>query len=281
MKTSDKIAKAFSDAGSSLKSIAKIALLSRRCTIGRRDAAHGDALIILGNGPSLRQTIERRSDALKRNPSLAVNFAANTAEFSVLRPKYYVMADPHFFRSDEPNVCSLWRNLSEMDWPMTLYVPSPQRMSVQRRVPNLKVEGFNAVGADGWRWLRHAAYRSGLAMPRPRNVLIPSIMIAIKAGFRRIYLVGADHSWLKTLSVGDDNAVLSIQPHFYEDDKRELARSATEYRGYRLHEVLGGFTMAFRSYHQIAEYAAASGVQIFNSTPESFIDAFERREIDL
>ena len=114
-------------------------------------------------------------------------------------------------------------------------------------------------------------------MPRPRNVLIPAIMIAIKAGFKTIHLTGADHSWLRTIGVNDNNEVESIQPHFYADDKRELRRSAAEYRGYRLHDILQSFTVAFRSYHEIARFAAKEGVKIYNSTPGSFIDAFERR----
>ena len=37
--------------------------------------------------------------------------------------------------------------------------------------------------------------------------LIPSIMLGIWLGYREIYLLGADHTWTKTLSVDDDNRV--------------------------------------------------------------------------
>ena len=145
------------------------------------------------------------------------------------------------------------------------------------RAPGARIETFNAVGVEGPDAFCHAAFRRGLGMPRPRNVLIPAIMIAIKAGFKTIHLTGADHSWLRTIGVNDNNEVESIQPHFYADDKRELRRSAAEYRGYRLHDILQSFTVAFRSYHEIARFAAKEGVKIYNSTPGSFIDAFERR----
>lgn len=279
MKTSDKIS-AFSAAlASTLKSLAKIAIQSRRCTITPHSPAEGDSLVILANGPSLRTTIADHASELSRRPAMAVNFAANAPEFATLRPGRYVLADPHFFTSDEPNVQSLWRNISAATWPITLYVPCSEAARARRLAPTARVETFNAVGVEGFESFCHAAFRRGLGMPRPRNVLIAAIMIALKAGFTTIYLTGADHSWLRTIGVNDNNEVESIQPHFYADDKRELKRSANEYKGYRLHDILHSFTVAFRSYHEIARFAAKEGVSIYNSTPGSFIDAFERREL--
>lgn len=277
MKTGDRIARIASQTGASLKSIVKIALQSRRCGITPQG---GGNIIILANGPSLRTTIAEHEDLLRSIPCMAVNFAANAPEFDRLRPSYYVLADPHFFHSDEPNVCSLWQHLADASWPLTLYVPVPFVAEAYRRAPGITVEGFNAIGAEGFDTLCHAAFRSGRAMPRPRNVLIAAIMIALKAGFNTVWLTGADHSWLRTIEVNEQNEVVSVQPHFYQDDKRELARSTAEYIGYRLHDILNSFTVAFRSYHQIARYASACGVHIYNATPGSFIDAFERRNLD-
>lgn len=279
MKTGDKIARCASLAGSTLKSIVKIALQSRRCGIGTHTADEGDSIVILANGPSLRTTIAEHKDSLRKRPCMAVNFAANTPEFTELQPRYYVLADPHFFTSDMPNVVALWQRLSAASWPLTLYVPARRVKEVRRRFPSLHVEGFNAVGAEGFEPFCHAVYSRGMAMPRPRNVLIASIMIAIKAGFRTIWLTGADHSWLRTIDVNEHNEVVSVQPHFYKDDKQETARSTSEYKGYRLHDILESFTVAFRSYHAIARFADSKGIRIYNATPGSFIDAFERRPL--
>ena len=113
-------------------------------------------------------------------------------------------------------------------------------------------------------------------MPRPRNVLIPSIMAGIRLGYRRIVIVGADHTWTRTLSVDEQNRVISIQPHFYKDNNAEHERVASVYEGLRLHDVLGSMTITFRSYHHIADYAAHIGVEILNASAETFIDAFPR-----
>ena len=125
--------------------------------------------------------------------------------------------------------------------------------------------------------LCHKLFAGGLAMPRPRNVLIPAVMEGIRDGYEEICIVGADHTWPHTLYVDDLNRVVTVQPHFYEENSSELDRIAEVYSGLRLHDVLGSMTVAFRSYHRIRRYADRLGVRIVNATPGSLIDAFERR----
>ena len=274
----------FKQSAASVKSIAKIALQSRRCGITEVADAAGRPLIIMGNGPSLADTMRDHADALRAHPLMAVNFAANAREFYELRPDYYVMADPAFFTFDDPhpNVRLLWQNLNErVSWPMTVFVPTERRKAVIRHVANplIKVETFNMVGVEGFHWLENMAYSSGRGMARPRNVLIVAIMVAMKMGYRTIYLTGADHSWTRTLEVDDDNTVVSIQPHFYKDNDEEHARVASVYKNIRLHQLLLSFHIAFKAYFTIARYAAHRGVEIYNSTPASFIDAFPRRSL--
>ena len=277
MSKGDKAAGGVARLGSSVKSLVKMALQSRRCGV-KAVAREDEALVVMGNGPSLRQTIDTERDELKRHRLLAVNFAANAPEFDELRPDFYVLSDPVFFRDmDNENVKLLWRNLGSVtDWDMTLLVPADAVVPVELPA-TVRVERFNAVGVEGFAGLERWAFRKGLGMPRPRNVLIPSIMMGMALGFKRIYVVGADHSWSRTLEVTDENVVVSVQPHFYEDNAAEHARVASVYKDVRLHEIMYSFYVAFKSYFAIRSYADACGVRIFNSTPGSFIDAFERR----
>ena len=263
--------------GETLAGIIKIALLSRCVSQSHRDDG---AIVVLGNGPSLNQPLAESADFLRRHKKLAVNFAANTPQFFDLRPEYYVLADPHFFNSDAPNVRTLWQNLARADWQIVLYVPrSVRRLPFGCNNPNIIVERYNLTPVEGFRAFRHAAYRARLGMPRPRNVLIPSLMLAIAAGFKEIYIAGADHSWMKTIAVDDDNNVVSVQPHFYTDSQGEQQRIRTEYLNYPLHKIIHSFYIAFRSYFIIRDYADARGVTIWNITPGSFIDAFPRRKV--
>jgi len=220
-------------------------------------------------------------DLLRKIPALAVNFAANTPEFRVLQPQYYAIADPHFFEtSADPNVSKLMDSLeNHVEWPMTLFIPNRVAKDLVFNNPNIRIERFNPVAVEGLFRLKDFAFRHGLGMPRPRNVMIVAIMCAISAGFKEIYLAGADHSWLKTLDVSENNEVITVQPHFYEETDSEKSRVSSIYKNVKLHEILLSFHLAFRSYHEIRRYTDKHGIQIYNSTPGSFIDAFPRKPL--
>lgn len=266
----------------SIKALGKMLILSRRP--GRPASAHnGDRIIILANGPSLEKTIELHSDILKATPTLAVNFAAIASEFRNLKPRYYVLADPHFFSdAGDENLSRLSEAFKTVDWDLTLFIPAGcEKAAAKLTGPNPHIElcRFNAVGIEGFNSLCHFAFRHGFAMPRPRNVLIPAIMLAIYIGFKEIILTGADHSWMQSLSVSDDNEVVSVQRHFYAESDSEQTRIRHEYKGYRLHQIVESFAIAFKSYHDIMNYARAMDVSIYNASPGSFIDAFPRRNL--
>lgn len=281
MKTIDKIQKGMGQLGATLASLVKIPLMSRRPS--SRSCEEKGTIIVMGNGPSLRDAMTDHHDVLMAYPRLAVNLSALAPEFRELRPDYYILADIAFFLKEKTGkVPALWEALASVDWPMTLFLPATARkMPEVRRLPaNITVKYYNLTPAEGWRWLMHPVYDLGLAMPRPRNVLIPSIMSSMREGFRRIVLIGADHNWSKTLWVTDRNCVVSVQPHFYKDDDKELRRAEEIFRNVRLHEVYENYAIAFRSYFNVKAYAERRGVEILNATPGSFIDAFPRISLD-
>jgi len=235
-------------------------------------------LLILGNGPSLRNNIDNDLATLQSHHTMAVNFAANAPEFSSIRPRYYVLADPHFFSNpDDPNVAKLITALNAVSWQMTLFIPTNAKLShTVLQNGNLTVARFPFIAAEGFNWFEKMVFNHRRGMPRPRNVLIPSIMLGIWMGYKKIYLLGADHSWLNTIAVDDDNRVVTNQPHFYKEDSHEQQRIRKTYLNIPLHEVLQSFYIAFRSYHRIERYASNRGLEIINATPGSYIDAFTR-----
>lgn len=279
---SDKMSQFVTNIGTTFKSMIKIVIQSSRPTISK-SAREGETLIIMGNGPSLATTIRDHSDILKSHDLMAVNFAANTDEFLSLKPKYYILADPLFFsKGGHTNVDTMYQRLSSMvDWKMKLFVPSKMFNVAQCLIsnPNIEIETFNPVGVEGFAWAESLAFRSGYGMPRPRNVLIPAIMSGILAGYKKIAIAGADHSWMRTIEVNDKNEVISVQPHFYKDSDEEKSRVTTTYRNYRLHDIVYSFYVAFRSYFAVRRYADSHGIEIVNVTPDSFIDAFPRKNI--
>lgn len=262
-----------------ITSLVKLALHPRRARISRsEEAAKGAPLVILGNGPSLNDTLACEAETLRRLPLMAVNFAANTPIFRDLKPRYYVLADPHYFRDTKnANVASLIENLRSVDWEMTLFIPKGSRFKPKN--PLLKVEKFPMTGVEGSARLERMAYGSRRAMPRPRNVMIPAIMLGIWMGFHDIYLAGADHSGMSTIRVNEQNEVVSEIPHFYRDSEEESTRVRVSYLHMPLHQVIQSYYVAFRAYHQIERFARHARVAIYNSTPGSYIDAFTRKPL--
>lgn len=265
----------------SIKSVGKLLLSTHKAKYPRKE--RDKALLILGNGPSLSTTIAEYGDYIASGAidAIAVNFAANAPEFKMLRPKYYILADPHFFaNADDVNVARLITNLCEVDWEMTLYLPFAARKGCKiASTEYLTVEYYNAIGIEGFAWLEKWAFDRRRGMPRPRNVLIPAIMTGIGMGYSEIYVAGADHTWTATLHVDEENHVCSHQPHFYKEDDKEVKRIRTEYLKYPLHSIIYSFYLAFKAYHIIENYAHKVGVKIYNSTPGSMIDAFPRRPL--
>ena len=220
----------------SIKSIGKLLLSTHKVHFPRKEQSK--ALVILGNGPSLSATIAEHGEYIASEDvdAIAVNFAANAPEFKLLRPKYYILADPHFFaNTDDVNVARLIKHIQDVDWGMTLFLPFSARKGNNLQATNtLQIEFYNA---------------------------------------------GADHTWTATLHVDEENHVCSHQPHFYKEDDKEVKRIRTEYLKYPLHSILYSFYLAFKSYHIIEEYSRKVGVNIYNSTPGSMIDAFRRRSL--
>lgn len=278
----EKVSRSVVALGQSFASVIKV-MLQSRATFKICKTDENSQLVILGNGPSLNTTIADHRDFLMNKHRLAVNFAANAPVFFELKPSIYVLADPHFFYGidSDLNVEKLWQNINAVDWEMSLLIPVKFRKLTKRFKfnPHISMKFFNLTPVEGLQVVRNVFYDLGLGMPRPRNVLIPSIMLAIRLGYGKIYIAGADHSWTQTLWVNDKNQVVSIQPHFYEDNDSEKKRVATEYHKYPLHQILQSLYIAFRSYFDIATYARHRNVEIVNITPDSFIDAFPRMKL--
>lgn len=269
----------FSECVQTFLSIIKILLQSRRVEKPQKMCGH-DEIVVLGNGPSLRPLIETKGEFLKGKSLLAVNYAVLSDYYTTLRPDYYLVADPAFFF--QPEHCNkLFDQLAaKTDWDLELYLSVHARKSTmwQSKLAankHIHIHYFNMTPIEGFRWFTHWAFRCGWGTPRPRNVLIPSIMMALRMPFHTIYIAGADHSWLKEIWVNEDNVVMEDLNHFY--DKKGSERFVSDRH---LHDLLMSMYVAFKSYHIIRAYADSIGKRIYNVTEGSYIDAFDRKKIE-
>ena len=128
-------------------------------------------LVLLANGPSLGRELPRllaRGDHRTKD-FLVVNFFAEDDRFEEIRPKYYVLSDPMFFRQSvtRERVEALYRRLNEkVTWEMNLYVQyyNPERFDYRRRLtnPHIRIVPFHTLLYHGFRSVEFWLFRHGL-----------------------------------------------------------------------------------------------------------------------
>lgn len=122
-------------------------------------------------------------------------------------------------------------------------------------------------------------FDKGTGMPRPHNIMVPAIFTAIHLNPDKIFVIGADHSWLQELYVDENNEIYIFNQHFYDQNKK-MERINHKGGSYlKLHEILRNMSTAFESYHILNGYAKYKDIEILNCTPKSLIDAFKRADI--
>lgn len=236
-------------------------------------------LAVLGNGPSLRselpQIIARRE--WERTDIMAVNFFALGDEFTVVRPKYYVLSDPQFFRRAGRS--------ERVEWPMILYVQyyNPEKFDYRAAIgnnPHIRIVPFHTTVFHGFRSVEFRCYRRGLGSGNFGTVVQNGEFIGLLLGYRHIDLYGVDHTLLEGLTVDGRNRLCRIRSHYYDSAPaapEPIFVNATDPpRPYTMHTYLAETAELFRGHEVLRDYARSIGARIVNRTRCSMIDAYDR-----
>ncbi len=254
------------------------------------DKALKSNIIILGNGPSLKETLKSNLDILQSNQLLAVNSMASTEIFETIKPSHYLIVSDEYWNPGSIKKHQDIRDniikdiIKKTTWPLLFYLPISAKknstfISTILSNKNIKINYYNKTPVEGLSTFSRMFMSWGLGMPRPHNVLIPSIYVCVMSQYKNIYLLGADHSWIPQISVDNENNALVNQQHFYDADKDNRDTMHKNSKPRRLHQILEKFMLSFKAYFDLKDYAESKGVNIYNCTPGSFIDAFNREEI--
>lgn len=260
---------------------------------GAQDMHPSKRLAILGNGPSLKsqlpKLIEQRE--WEQADMMAVNFFALSEEFWLIKPKYYTISDPMFFREAgrSERITSLYNALAKVDWQMTLYVQfyNPERFDYAAAIgnnPNIRIVRFHSTIFRGLRSVEFWCYRHGLGSGNWGTVVQNGILTAIQIGYRTIELYGVDHTLLDGLTVDNQNRLCRIASHYYDSTPAEAKpifyNATNPPRPYTMAEYLAETAELFRGHEVLRDFAAEQGVRIINRTAGSLIDAYERNPME-
>ncbi len=243
-------------------------------------------LCLLGNGPSFSQ-ITTHLDALNQYDFCTVNLSINNPVYKQIKPKIHVFVDKGIWVSkDREDVKLLWDNIKLIDWNISLLVPyaCPKWVidSFEKN-PFVKVYRFcNNSWNPEQRFaksLRMWLFKKGLVSPNETNVTISAIYSSILMGYKYIYLLGVEHSWMRDVRVNKKNEVVLTDRHFYGE--KEMVWRNYEGNPIKLVDLLQSLHATFGAHLDLRSFADYLGdVKIINCTEGSYIDAYERGKLE-
>lgn len=250
-------------------------------------------IYVLGTGPSLKDSLNSLlSNDIGETDFFAVNNFAISKYYPIVKPKFYILLDPAYWlpynQTNDYDVKEREAIFSDLNdktsWSMDLFIPSNiyKKGVLKSKIinRNIKVRAINYTNfypTDSW-FYHSIILKQNFGVVPVGNVLGQAIYASINLGYEKITLLGAEHSWTKDLRVNVDNQVCTIRRHFYDGGIEGVLIPWQKSNGkpFRMYEILRSISNHFYGYEVLNRYAKRLNVRIYNYTPESFIDAFER-----
>ena len=244
--------------------------------------------LVIGNGPSLNNDLANIKEDRENADIFCVNAFPLTEHFFNLKPEYFVLMDTAWWREDPNKDVLLRRNniynrLKDVDWKLQIIVSNnADVVFVKNQICNENIEVVKTKTVNIYRPLNSNAfkfYETGYFGPPFTNVLVFVLYIAVMAGYRDIDIYGADLSYFFLIDVDQEtNKVFIKNEHFYETGEKELlfVNEGEDARGSTMHEFFQSQASTYKSHELINEFATSRGIQIYNRSSYSTIDAYPR-----
>ncbi len=274
----------------SVMSVLKVILLSKKNV--KLPHAKTNECIILANGPSLRKTLKEKLDFITKGDKeiFAVNYFINSPFYEKIKTQYYVLNAPEFWIDTTTDMhkqkrAKLFEDLkAKTDWDMKIFVPfDAGKTKLWQNLfdsnKHLSVVYYNKTPVEGLQRINNFLFKHNLGMPRPYNVLVPTIFLALNMGFKTIYLFGADHSWHQEIKVDENNNVMVNHEHFYDNSAQVKPMYHLDGKEYYIHDIFRKLYLAFKGYFVLKDYAETLGAKILNASEKSYIDAFDKIKV--
>jgi hypothetical protein len=245
-------------------------------------------LIVLGNGPSLKDVLKtwKDNENFKNADFMAVNYFCHDETFKEIKPKYYVLTDFSFFLQDSlVKVNKMYETLNEsVDWTMFLYIQYYGWKSIDwsKRITNknIRIIPFHGIQYAGYSSLRNFFYKNGLARGNVGTVILTGELIALNIGYKELYLYGVDHNFFDNLCIDENNRLCNIKTYFYDSKPdikpvvyfNKLGREVMHTVSTFLEEKM----ILFKGHEYMRSYVDYCSARIYNCTKNSLIDAYER-----
>jgi hypothetical protein len=249
--------------------------------------------LVLGNGPSLNADLSKILEIIEQNKGLdiyCVNSFPTTRYFNQLKPQHIVLADPGFWQDDlKSDFLESRENLlktlsdSHRDNVVNIYLPQLasrqlQTISRYRSISNCNIFFYN-TNSWSFRFLKNVFYRWNIAVPIIQNVLVAALYFPLVRGAKKVYLFGADHSWVKNMVLRDDNVLCFEYEHFFGEKRlKPFYKDVLCTTTFTLKEYFKATYIEFEALEEIQNFSNSMRAQILNLSSRTFIDTFKRSE---
>lgn len=236
---------------------------------------------ILGAGPSIAHTDLAR---LNLECVFVVNDFEKNKQFRSLTPEFHVISESNYFTEGGPERrLDLFRDKDKhisMDTTMLLGLAARPFVNKYNLFKRHKVYyiGTQGIFTDNF------PFNIGLDhyIPNPKNSILTCMIAAVWMGFKEIYLLGCEHSFLsqplgKSKSLGFSHSYKDETFNLDTADNEILKKYVDSKELNCTYEAnVANVLQLFKNYRLFYSKALKihPDLQIFNATPNSFLDVF-------
>jgi hypothetical protein len=219
-----------------------------------KDIHEGERCFILGTGPSLNNI---DPDDLKNEITFGVNFLYRSELMRDITPTYYTFLDDGFYEEHKESMKSIIEGL-----PKTKFFVRTKATSAIKAL-NINDQNIYYQYCNLYQYGDYIKLDMTKNMTAPFNVVLSCIQTAIYMGFNEIYLIGSDFNTFATLK----------EEHCYDKDGLPSDRSIS------LGLDLWFYSIVSYQHYALAKYAKENNIRIYNLSPNSLLDAYEKKDI--
>jgi len=244
--------------------------------------------ILIGNGPSLKDDIEKVIEESKESEVYVLNYFAVTNYFLKIKPEYYVLTDRMFWSQNanediKKDNEELYFHLDKVDWRMNLICPESgfewisNRLRANKNIKVLKVHSVNIEFKT--EKINLFALNKNFITPHFINGLVMVLWHAIYKNSIDIEIYGADFSLFKEYYIDQKtNDLYTSASHFYKNTKAQDNASFKYPNETKkmLHTRLYQQWSSFYQMYLLSKIAKMKQIKITNLSSNSFLDSFER-----
>ena len=252
-----------------------------------------ERMVIIGNGPSLKRTMEKYKKQISECDIIVVNEFGATDYYEALKPSIYVFADPAYFTLPDnikESVLSLFENIvTKTTWRLHIIIPFSYKNSKCLEIfgqnKNITIDCYYDGEKNIGNKTKFEAWDENLIAPPAQTVLNTCIYLSIYWNYKEVFLVGADSSFLESLRIDQiTNDIYINNSHFYQEEDVYSsdyydASKGIKMEGWSLHNLIWAYGNMFKMYEELKEYADYKGVNIYNASEYSWINVFERKKL--